>query len=62
METKLEALRCGGCGHTCHKLYIRLNGEIIVECIQCGSQSEITTNKPEIKIRNLKGGGTLCVF
>lgn len=62
METKIEELKCGQCGESKHELYLRPNGEIIAKCISCKSQSEIIITKPEIKIRNNSGLGTLCVF
>jgi len=62
MEIKLEELKCGECGNEKHKLYLRPNGEIITECCKCKCQSEIIVTKPEIKIRNNFGSGTLCVF
>jgi len=61
METNLEQLRCGECGESQHKLYVRRNGEIIAECIKCGSQSEIVVCS-KIIIKHNSGGGTLCVF
>lgn len=63
METNVKQLKCGECGESRHKLFIRENGEIIAECIECGSTSEIKiVEKPKIKIQNLSGDGTLCVF
>jgi len=62
MELKLEELKCGQCGEHKHYLYLRDNGEIITECINCKSQSEIVISEPKIKIRNNSGLGTLCVF
>jgi len=62
MELKLEELKCGQCGEPKHYLYLRNNGEIITECINCKSQSEIVISEPKIKIRNNSGLGTLCVF
>jgi len=62
MEEKIEQLKCGQCGNEKHKLYIRPNGEIIVECIECESQSQIIMKKPEIIIRNNSGLGTICVY
>jgi acyl carrier protein len=62
METNLKQLRCGECGETKHNLYQRPNGEVIAECIKCGSQSEIVITEPKIAINNLAGFGTLCSF
>ena len=63
METNLKQLRCGECGEPKHRLFIRENGEIIAECIECKSQTEITIhNKPKIVLSNLSGDGSLCVF
>jgi len=62
MEIGIEQLKCGECGEAKHCLYLRLNGEIIAECVKCKSQSEIVIIQPEIKIRNNSGMGTLCVF
>lgn len=62
METGIKELRCGQCGGSIHKLYLRENGEIIAECVTCMSQSELTVITPKIKIRNNNGPGTLCLF
>jgi len=62
METKLEQLGCGQCGCYYHKLYKRTNGEIVVECRDCKSTSEIVVTQPVINIRNNSGLGTLCVY
>jgi len=61
-ETGLQQLRCGECGETKHNLFIRLNGEIIAECIKCKSQSEIVITEPKIVIKNNAGSGTLYPF
>jgi uncharacterized Zn finger protein len=58
----LEQLKCGQCSEEKHLLYVRQNGEILAECIKCGSTSEITITKPKIVIGNVSGDGTLCVF
>ena len=63
MKTKLEQLRCGECGGEIHKLYLRpASEEIVVECVSCKSLSVISIPKPQLKIENYSGGGTLCVF
>jgi NAD-dependent SIR2 family protein deacetylase len=62
METKLEQLRCGQCGEKKHKLYLRPNGEIVVECVNCKSRSEITITHPKIVIGHNDGDGTICIF
>ncbi len=62
METNIKQLKCGGCGEAKHKLYIRQNEEIIVECINCKSQSELIVPKPKIEIRNVAGLGTICNY
>jgi len=62
METNLEQLRCGQCGCYYHNLYKRENGEIVAECRDCKSTSEIVITQPEIIIKNNSGLGTLCVF
>lgn len=60
METNLEQLKCGQCGTEKHLVYQRQNGEILLECIECGSTSEITITQPKIVIRNISGLGTIC--
>jgi uncharacterized Zn finger protein len=62
MEIDLKQLKCGQCGNDRHRLYQRPNGEIISECIKCGSTTEIVISEPEIKLNNLSGLGTLCIF
>lgn len=62
METNLSQLSCGNCGADQHILYMRLNGELIAECHQCKSKTEIITNNPKIILRNIEGLGTLCIF
>ena len=62
METKLEQLSCGECGEIRHNLYLRPNGEVVVECTKCKSQSEIIIPPTKIEIRNNAGYGTLTVF
>lgn len=63
MEINLEQLKCGECGEKRHELYLRPNGEIIVECIKCDSKSIIKIHgEPEIQIRNHSGLGTICVY
>lgn len=62
METNIEQLKCGQCDQEKHRIYQRQNKEIILECIQCESQSEIVLTNPEIKIRNNSGLGTICKF
>ena len=60
METNLEQLECGQCGTKKHLVYQRENGEILLECIECGSTSEIKITQPKIVIRNVSGLGTIC--
>jgi len=60
METKLEQLKCGHCGNGKHLVYQGQNGEILLECIKCGSISEIKITTPKIVIRNVLGLGTIC--
>jgi uncharacterized Zn finger protein len=60
METNVEQLKCGGCGTEKHLVYQRKNGEIILECVKCGSTSEIKFTQPKIVIRNVSGYGTIC--
>lgn len=60
METNLEQLKCGQCGTGKHLVYLRSNGEILLECIECGSTSEIKITQPKIIIRNASGPGTIC--
>lgn len=62
METEIKQLHCGQCGEARHLVYERSNGEIIVECIACKSSSEIVITKPEIRINNNSGLGTICHF
>jgi hypothetical protein len=64
MITNLKQLKCGECGESKHLLFIEpsSNGEIIVECINCKSQSKITVTHPKIEIRYNAGNGTLCKF
>ena len=62
METNIQQLGCGQCGEKKHELYLRPNGEIIVECIKCKSTSDITVTNPKIVIGHVNGDGTLCVF
>lgn len=62
METGLKQLKCGQCAETKHELYLRQNGEIIVECIKCKSRSEIKVTKPKVVIGHVEGDGTICVF
>lgn len=56
---EVTKMYCGQCGNTKHEIYKRKNGEIITECLKCGSQSEIIITQPQIIIRNNKGLGTL---
>lgn len=62
METNLEQLKCGQCSETKHELYLRQNGEIIVECTKCKSRSDITVRQPKLDIGHVEGDGTICVF
>jgi len=62
METNIKQLRCGECGETKHLLYIRPNGEVITECVECGTQSQIVITPAKLEIKNHCGDGTLCVF
>lgn len=62
METNIEQLKCGQCGGENHKVYTRPNGELITECCNCKSQTEIVITQPKIILRNISGGGTLCNF
>ncbi len=60
MEANLEQLKCGQCGTEKHLVYQRPNGEMLLECIMCGSTSEIKLTQPKIVIRNVSGLGTIC--
>ncbi len=62
METNIEQLKCGQCGNEKHLIYQRENGEILIECIECESTSQIIITKPKIKISNNSGLGTICKF
>lgn len=62
METGLAQLKCGQCGNEKHLVYQRQNGEFLVECIECGSTSEIKITQPKIVISNVSGLGTICSF
>ena len=60
MENNLKQLKCGQCGTEKHLVYQRSNGEILLECIECGSISEIIITQPKIIIKNVAGFGTIC--
>ena len=62
METNIQQLKCGGCGEEKHKIYRRQNGEIITECVECKSQTEIVVTEPKIITGNVSGDGSLCVL
>ena len=62
METNIEQLKCGQCRNDKHLIYQRENGEILIECIECESTSQITITKPIIQISNNSGLGTICKF
>lgn len=58
----LEQFKCGECGEENHKIYLRKDGNIIVECIKCKSSSILYPTEPKILIRNHSGDGSLCVY
>ena len=62
METKINQMRCGECGAYKHNIYIRKNGELLVECTKCKSVNEIVVRKPVIDINHISGDGGLCVY
>ena len=62
METNLKQLRCGECGQYLHKIFQRENGELVIQCIQCKSSTEVIITEPKIILRNNSGSGTLCNF
>jgi hypothetical protein len=43
-----------------HLAYQRPGGEVLLECVECGSVSEIKVTQPEIIISNVSGLGTIC--
>lgn len=55
-------LKCGQCENDKHLIYQLPNKEILIECIKCGSVSELILLKPEIIIRNFEGLGTITNF
>jgi uncharacterized Zn finger protein len=61
METNLEQLQCGHCGTKKHLVYQRPNGEILLECFECESTSEIKITTPKIVIHNVSGFGAICL-
>jgi uncharacterized Zn finger protein len=62
METGIKKQCCGQCGNTKHEVYTRPNGEIIIECLECESQTQITLTPAKIDVRNNAGLGTLCDY
>lgn len=62
MKATIRELKCGECGGKEHKLSLKGDGNVLVECIRCNSMSIIMPDRPTLIIENYSGLGTLCVF
>lgn len=61
MATNLKELKCGECGDELHRLYLKENGAIMVECVACLCKTDIDITPAKIQLIPNEGLGVLCV-